>query len=60
MNYQNINYDIVNTLNKLNQELMSEGKKDNLDKEKILKLKEKILMTGLGLSTVPTFNYNRY
>ena len=60
MNYQNINYDIVNTLNKLNHELMSERKKDNLDKEKILKLKEKILMTGLGLSTVPTFNYNRY
>jgi hypothetical protein len=39
---------------------MSEGKKDNLDKQKILKLKEKILMAGLGLSTVPTFNYNRY
>lgn len=48
--YDNFQPDVVNTLKKLNDELLKEEKKDVVDKYKILKLKQQILMQGLGLS----------
>lgn len=50
VNYENFSPEVINTLQKLNEELLKEEKKDILDKEKILKLKYQILMRGLEMS----------
>lgn len=57
--YEQFSPDVVQKLKTLNEELISEEKKENIDKQKILKLKQQILMKGLELSV--NFNpYNSY
>ena len=47
--YNNSQMDVINSLKQLNDDLIKEEKKDNVDKYKILKLKQQILMKGLEL-----------
>lgn len=57
--YEQFSPDVVRKLKTLNEELISEEKKENIDRQKILKLKQQILMKGLELSV--NFNpYNSY
>jgi hypothetical protein len=57
--YEQFSPDVVQKLKTLNEELISEEKKEIIDKQKILKLKQQILMKGLELSV--NFNpYNSY
>lgn len=54
--YDNFQSDTVNVLKKLNEDLIQEEKKEVVDKYKILKLKQQILMKGLEMS-IP---FNKY
>lgn len=57
--YEQFSPDVVQKLKTLNEELINEEKKEIIDKQKILKLKQQILMKGLELSV--NFNpYNSY
>lgn len=48
--YDNFNPDVVKDLRKLNEELLQEEGKSEIDKYKILKLKQQILIKGLKMT----------
>ena len=50
--YNNSSSDVIQTLVDLNQHLNEELNKDSLDNEKILKLRQQILMKGIQMSTI--------
>lgn len=56
--YNKFEPESLQALKKLNDELVSEEKKDNPNNEKLLKLKQQILMKGLEMSV--NFNPNNY
>ena len=59
--YNRFPSDLLNTLKKLNDEIINEEKQEKPDAEKILKLKQQILMKGLEMSAgLPMQNYNPY
>lgn len=46
-----MNPDVVEQINKIENEIQDELEKDEIDKEKIFKLRQKQLMAGLALNT---------
>jgi hypothetical protein len=54
--YDNLQPDVIHSLKELNDKLMEEEKKDVVDKYKILKLKQQILMKGLEMPIA----FNKY
>ena len=62
MSYYNfLSSEQIQTLNKLNSNIIEEEKKDNPDNMEILKLKQKILMAGIEMfAGVNTDKYNPY
>lgn len=57
--YHNGSSDVIQTLVDLNQHLNEELNKDSLDNEKILKLRQQILMKGIQMSTILAYpNHN--
>ena len=57
--YHNGSSDVIQTLVDLNQHLNEELNKDSLDNEKILKLRQQILMKGIQMSTIFSYpNHN--
>lgn len=57
--YHNESSDVIQTLVDLNQHLNEELNKDSLDNEKILKLRQQILMKGIQMSTILSYpNHN--
>jgi TRAP-type mannitol/chloroaromatic compound transport system substrate-binding protein len=59
--YDRFSPEVLSTLKKINDELINEEKQEIPDTEKILKLKQQILMKGLEMSAGPTmYNYNPY
>lgn len=48
--YDNFQPETINSLKKLNDDLIQEEGRDIVDKYKVLKLKQQILMKGLELS----------
>lgn len=59
--YERFSPDLVRTLKELNDKVQEEEKQHNPDREKILKLKQQILMKGLEMSVnFKMNNYNPY
>lgn len=59
--YERFSPDLVRTLKELNDKVQEEEKQYNPDREKILKLKQQILMKGLEMSVdFKMNNYNPY
>ena len=57
--YERFSPDVLNNLKSLNDELLKEQKQMEPDNKKILRLKQKILMKGLEMSTgMNNRNYN--
>lgn len=54
----NFNPQVLKDLKKINEEIMEEEQKEDIDEEKILKLREKQLMRGMELGN-PLINFNR-
>lgn len=50
MFYNQYNSEFLNELKKLNEELSKEEQSNNPDKNKLLKLKQQILMKGMAMS----------
>lgn len=59
--YNRFSPDVLHKLKELNDNLIKEENETNPDKNKILKLKQQILMKGLEMSVGNTIeNYNPY
>ena len=59
--YEHFSSDYLTLLKKLNDKIIEEEKNDNPNKEKILKLKQQILMKGLEMSVgLNAYNNNPY
>lgn len=59
--YEQFSSDYLTLLKKLNDKIIEEEKNDNPNKEKILKLKQQILMKGLEMSVgLNVYNNNPY
>lgn len=61
MNYYNkFSSQDLNTLKKLNDKIIDEEKKNSPDNEKILRLKQQILIKGMEMSVGFNLNHNSY
>jgi hypothetical protein len=59
--YGNFSSESLKILKDLNEKLLEEENKDMINNEKILKLKQQILMKGLEMSVgFDLYNYNPY
>lgn len=59
--YDRFSPDVVRSLKDLNDKLLEEEKQINPDKEKILKIRQQMLMKGLEMSVnFNPMNYNPY
>lgn len=59
--YDRFSPELLSTLKEINDKLINEEKQENPDAEKILKLKQQILMKGLEMSIGMTVqNYKPY
>jgi hypothetical protein len=59
--YDRFSPDVLHILKKLNEDITEEEKQEKPNNEKILKLKQQILMKGLEMSAGLTINkYNPY